>query len=146
MQKLNMQTHVNAIMKTDEFILDECVSQDKLKLLIYDLIMTEIWKKKVLPLLKPSLPKFNTFRSYIAVYHEAVVCNMLEILLYHRTAVDESGEFLVDVVDYAYEKLVRQVGKELQKIKAAGKGKEETVLTPEQKVKKILERTPEEEF
>lgn len=69
LQKLNMQTHVNAIMKTDEFIMDECVSQDKLKLLIYDLVVSEVWKRRVLPLLKHEYAQMNTFRSYIAIYH-----------------------------------------------------------------------------
>lgn len=112
-----MQTHVNAIMKTDEFILEECASHDKLKLLIYDLIVSETWKKKVLPLLKPYYDKMNTFRSYIAVYHEAVVCNLLEILMYYRTAIDVSGDFLIDLVEYSHSKLVAQIGKEIKKAK-----------------------------
>lgn len=40
-------------MKTDELILEWCVTKDKLKVLIYDLVMTDIWKQKVLPFLKP---------------------------------------------------------------------------------------------
>ena len=47
-----MQLHVNAIMKNDEYILEQCIVQDKFKVLIYDLIMTNVWKTKVLPLLK----------------------------------------------------------------------------------------------
>ncbi len=47
-----MQLHVNAIMKNDEYILEECVTQDKFKTLIYDLILTSTWKQKILPLIK----------------------------------------------------------------------------------------------
>lgn len=130
-----MQTHVNAIMKTDEFILEECASHDKIKLLIYDLIVSETWKRKVLPLLKHDYEKMNTFRSYIAIYHEAVVCNLLEILMYYRTAIDVSGDFLIDLVEYSHSKLVAQIGKEIKKAK--DRTQKET-LTPEQKVKKIL--------
>jgi hypothetical protein len=83
----------------------------------------------------------NTFRSYIAIYHEAVVCNLLEILMYYNTAVMESGDLLIDIIDWAYEKLAKQVGREVQKLRQ--KGKEEEKLTAEQKVKKILERSPE---
>lgn len=80
----------------------------------------------------------NTFRSYIAVYHEAVVANLLEILLYYNTAVMESGgDLLVDVIDWAYGKLVRQVGIEIQKLKQRP---EKEPLTPEQKVKQVLEQ------
>ena len=53
LQKLNMQLHVNALMKNDEYILEECIAEDKFKTLIYDLIMTATWKEKVLPLLVP---------------------------------------------------------------------------------------------
>ena len=35
---------------------------------------------------------------------------MLEVLMYHKTAVDESGEFLVEVIDYCYKKIMRRVG------------------------------------
>ena len=72
-----MQTHVNALMKTDEVILEECVTMDKLKVLIYDLVVTDVWKQKVLPLLKPEMPSLNSFKVYMSIYHEAVVCNLL---------------------------------------------------------------------
>lgn len=52
LQKLNMQLHVNAIMKNDEFILEELVVQDKYHLLIIELLVTAVWKKRVLPLIK----------------------------------------------------------------------------------------------
>jgi len=31
-------------MKSDEFIMDTCVSFDKLRVLIYDLICADVWK------------------------------------------------------------------------------------------------------
>lgn len=43
-QKLNMQAHINAMMRSDEFIMEACCTFDKVKPLIYDLIMTEMWK------------------------------------------------------------------------------------------------------
>ena len=52
LQKLNMQLHVNAIMKNDEYILEELIVNEKFKTLIYDLIVTATWKDKVLPLVK----------------------------------------------------------------------------------------------
>jgi hypothetical protein len=61
--------------------------------------------------------------------------------MYYNTAVMESGDLLIDIIDWAYEKLAKQVGREVQKLRQ--KGKEEEKLTAEQKVKKILERSPE---
>ena len=40
LQKLNMQLHVNAIMKNDEFILEEMIVQEKYQILIIDLLIT----------------------------------------------------------------------------------------------------------
>lgn len=47
---------------------------------------------------------------------------------------------LIDVIDWAYDKLVRQVGREIQKIKQRPARQEK--LTPEEKVKKVIERKP----
>ncbi len=69
LQKLNMQLHVNAIMKNDEYILEELVVNDKFKLLIYDLIVTATWKEKVLPLIKEDVSKMNSLKVYLALYH-----------------------------------------------------------------------------
>lgn len=48
----------------------------------------------------------STFRSYIAIYHEAVIVNVLEIIMYHRTAVESADDYLYEMIDYCYRKLV----------------------------------------
>ena len=40
------------------------------------------------------------------MYHEATVCNLLEIILYHRTACENSQDSLVELIDYCYRKLI----------------------------------------
>ena len=57
----------------------------------------------------------------MAVYHEAVVCNILEILMYYRTAVDESQECLIEIIDYAYGKLVKKVSANIAGSKKSSK-------------------------
>lgn len=64
-----MQLHVNAIMKNDEYILEECVTQDKFKMLIFDLIVAATWKREVLPNMKNHLPQLNSLKLYLALYH-----------------------------------------------------------------------------
>jgi len=75
LQKLNMQLHVNALMKNDEYILEECVTMDKFKPMIYDLIVSSTWKKQVLPHIQ--IEKANSLKLHFAIYHEVVVCNIL---------------------------------------------------------------------
>jgi hypothetical protein len=117
LQKLNMQLHVNALMKNDEYILEECVAADKFKVLIYDLIMTSTWKEKVLPLIKQDAAQLNSLKIYMALYHEAVICNILEVLMFHRTAIDESGDFLIEIIDYCYRKISKQVADSMRRRK-----------------------------
>lgn len=62
-----MQAHINAIMRSDEFIMESLVTFDKIKPLIFDLLVTEVWKLKVLPILKPDIIKISSFRSYMTV-------------------------------------------------------------------------------
>lgn len=54
-------------MRSDEFIMESLVTFDKVKLLIFDLLVTEVWKQKVLPILKPEIIKISSFRSYMTV-------------------------------------------------------------------------------
>ena len=61
------EAHVNALMRSDEFIMESCVTFDKIKLLIYDLIMSEMWKQYVYPHLKNHFAEISTLRSYTAI-------------------------------------------------------------------------------
>ncbi len=115
LQKLNMQLHVNAIMKNDQFILEELLVQDKFQLLIIDLLISSVWKKRVLSLLKSEISSFNSLKVYLAVYHEAVVCNMLQVMLYHYTAIKQSKSLLIEIIDYCYKKITPQIGKSVHK-------------------------------
>lgn len=70
------------------------------------------------------------------VYHEATLCNLLEIILYHRTACENSQDSLVELIDYCYRKFLflTSYGE-----KREGKAREDDP-------KKVLERTPKEDL
>ena len=51
MEKLNVQAHKNAINSSEEYVSESLVTFDRVKTLIYDLLVTEAWKDKVFPLL-----------------------------------------------------------------------------------------------
>jgi len=40
----------------------------------------------------------------MALYHEASVTNLLEVVLYHRTACENADDVLVELIDYCYRK------------------------------------------
>jgi len=39
---------------------------------------------------------------------------MLEVMLYHYTAVKESRELLIEIIDYCYKKITPQIAKAVQ--------------------------------
>lgn len=40
------------------------------------------------------------------MYHESSVCNLLEVMLYHRTACENSEDALVELIDYCARKFI----------------------------------------
>eukprot|EP00928_Gymnodinium_smaydae_P002100 TRINITY_DN10738_c0_g1_i1.p1 TRINITY_DN10738_c0_g1~~TRINITY_DN10738_c0_g1_i1.p1 ORF type:complete len:640 (+),score=174.28 TRINITY_DN10738_c0_g1_i1:126-2045(+) len=120
-EKLNWTAHNQAKDGLDEFVVDQINTLEKGPQLVYDLILIELWKDKIWPLVKSGISKFSSLRTYIPVYHEASICNLIEICLFHRTTCEEMGDALVDLVDFCVRKLrhllatpnselVRQVG------------------------------------
>jgi hypothetical protein len=81
--------------------------QDKVKDLIYDLIVSEAWKHFVFPLLKEHLLALSSMKAYILLYHEAVVCNLLEIMLFHKITCEAADDALLELIDYCYRKLIK---------------------------------------
>lgn len=104
-EKLNWTAHNQAKEGLDEFVVDQFNMAQKVPILIFDLVLVEVWKEKIYPLILSHIAKLSSLRSYIPVYHEATVINLLEILLFHRTTCEEAGDALVDLVDYCYRKL-----------------------------------------
>ena len=102
-----MQAHCNAMLRSDEYVMESFCTFDKIKILIYDLLMTEVWKENILPLMKSKLCVASSFRSYTSVYHEAVLCNLIEILFFHKSSVECGEEYLIDLIEYCYRKLVK---------------------------------------
>ena len=67
MDRLNIQAHKNAMNSTDEYVMEAFVTFDKMKVLIYDLLLSEVWKQKLHSLLIEPLKTCNTVRSYMTV-------------------------------------------------------------------------------
>lgn len=105
MEKLNWTAHSQAKEGFDEYVVDQFNTSEKVPLLVYDLMLIEVWKEKIWPLVKSKIAKFSSLRTYIPVYHEATLTNLLEVCLFHRTTCEEAQDALVDLVDYCIRKL-----------------------------------------
>lgn len=77
-----------------------------MELLIKDLLTAETWKLKVFPLLHKQVAELSSIKSYMCMYHEASICNLLEVMLYHKTACESSEDALVEIIDYCYRKFL----------------------------------------
>eukprot|EP00775_Hariotina_reticulata_P002321 gene2321-2629_t len=81
-QKLNLQAHHNAQTHSDEFVLQLLVSCDKMSVLVQELLVIEAWKERLYPLLSQHLADVvDSATSYLVLYHEAAVANLLETAL-----------------------------------------------------------------
>lgn len=107
--RLNLQAHINAAMRGDEYIMESLATFDKVKTLIEELLISEIWKDNLLPLLKTHILDNASMKGYLVLFHEAVLANLLENICFHRTAVDAAGEHLIELMDYCYRYLSKMV-------------------------------------
>ena len=106
LDRLNIQAHKNAIGSSDEFVMEGFCTHDKMPFIVKDLLTAEVWKSNVLPLIVEDVAKLSTIKSYMCVYHEASVVNLLEVMLYHKTACESSEDALVELIDYCYRKFL----------------------------------------
>lgn len=76
----DLQAHHNAATHSEEFVVELLVSLDKMGTLVQNLLVIEAWKQMVLPHLKKHLAnKVEPTMSYIVLYHECAVANLLEV-------------------------------------------------------------------
>ena len=107
LDRLNMQAHHDAQSCSDEFIKEELVVQDRLSFLVVELVVTEAWQDRALPLLRSHLAEhIDPVLVYQLLYHEAVVSNLLEVILHHPDAAEAlSEEAALELCDWCARKL-----------------------------------------
>ncbi|XP_046882428.1 zinc finger MYND domain-containing protein 10 isoform X1 [Hypomesus transpacificus] len=113
LEKLNMQAILNASAAQEEFIKELLVSHGKIPILVHEMILVEIWKQNVFPILC-QLQDFNpksTFPLYMVIHHEATIINLLETVMFHKDSCEAADDSLHDLVDYCHRKLTLLVGR-----------------------------------
>ena len=114
-EQLNLLAHNAATTNSDNFVLSSLLTHDKLPVILHLLLATEAWREQVLPEILGSLAALveppeqggqgrgghgSCMRAYFIMHHESVLCNLLEVLLYHDYAAQALGDGLIDLVDY----------------------------------------------
>jgi len=107
-EMLNIQAHQNAAMNQDEYVATTMISYQKVEVIVKELVTVEVWKSKVVPLIKEEIIQAtkDSLKPYLIHYHEATLCNLLECILYHKDAVIYMEEsIMTELVDYCQRKL-----------------------------------------
>lgn len=105
LEKLNIQAHVEAMSRHDETVVDAVVQHEKVETIVHELLVIEAWKEKIFPLLIDHFSPVTALKAYIVLYHEATLCNLLEVLLYHASVCEAGGDAMVELVDYCARKI-----------------------------------------
>lgn len=111
-----------------------------MELLVKDLITAETWKNKIFPLIHKEVAQLSSIKSYMCMYHEASICNLLEVMLYHKTACESSDDALVEIIDYCHRKFIAL------NQKAEGMANDRKEPAKQVDPKALLNMTPEQEL
>lgn len=103
LERLNMQSIKNALLGGEDFILETFVQYEKIKDLITELYLSWAFKKYIYPKIAKEIIDINSVKTYIILYHEAVIVNLLENFFFHVTACTTAEEHIVDIIEYCYE-------------------------------------------
>jgi len=102
-ERVNMQSIKNALLGGEDFILETFVQFEKIKDLISELYLSWGFKKYIYPKIDKEILEINSVKTYIILYHEAVIVNLLENFFFHVTACTTADEHIVDMIEYCYD-------------------------------------------
>jgi zinc finger MYND domain-containing protein 10 len=103
-EKLNRLVHNQAINNEDEEITRVLCESDLIPVLVERLLVIRFWKDKVLPLLIDDCSTSFT-KGYLPIYHELVIVNLLEVLFFHREAVESGEERFSELIEYLFNRI-----------------------------------------
>ena len=124
-QRLNLLAHDAVARDSDNYVLEQLVSHDKLGVMCHELLVVEAWRERVLgdaEVLRHVAGNFG-IRGYHAAFHEAAIMNLLEVVLYHDYAAQACGDLLVELVDYCVRRVRWLIA---HTMRSAAGGEEET--------------------
>lgn len=99
-KQLTIQSVIQALSKREETVKEALITFDKLKVLVHDLILVELWRENILPELAKDNEFHQTFTIYPILYHECTCINLLETVLYHSESAETLDDAVFDLTDY----------------------------------------------
>jgi hypothetical protein len=102
--KLNIQAHINAMTRGEEYVMESISTFEKMPVLLHELLLSNIWKREILTRITVKVAQCG-IKGYISIFHENLVLNLIEIVCFHKTALMALDHYIVDLVDYCYDKI-----------------------------------------
>eukprot|EP00731_Ephydatia_muelleri_P034083 Em0047g2a len=110
LEKLAIQAVYNLTQQVDEFVKEFLISHNKIPVLAHELLSVELWKSNVFPLmLEDSNEPKTGFPTYLVLYHEATLVDLLQAALYYQESCGEVEGCIIDLVDYCHRRLTELV-------------------------------------
>ena len=106
-EQLNCQAHYNTSQdKNSDFVTEALLSEDKVSILIHELLVMEQWRTRVYPLIRDDLLTKNPTCVYTLLYYESVLANLLELVFWHEEGITRADDDLLEVLDYLWRNIV----------------------------------------
>lgn len=105
--KLNQQCVLEARTEgREEVTRDLIVQHGKTKVLVQDVFSVFMWRKNILP----KLEQQDSILVYSIGYHELVLVNFLELILYNGNGCESLDDHALDLVDYSVQSVTQLIG------------------------------------
>ena len=107
LNKINMQVVKNILSGTEDQIMEQFIQYDKFKPLIEELFTMNVFKQCVYPHIVTEMANLSSIKSYLVLYHEACIVNLIENFVYSITACEAAADYIVDIIEYAYKMITK---------------------------------------
>lgn len=105
--RLNQQCVLEARTEgREELTRDLIVEHGKTPVLVQDLFSVFVWRKQILP----ELTKRDSIVVYSLGYHELILVNLLELIMYHGNGGESLEGTALDLVDYCVQSVTQLIG------------------------------------
>lgn len=105
-ERLNMCTHSNAVQRTDDYVKSFLLEHERLSDLLHELLVMEVWRQRVLPLVKDAVAD-NPTAPYMFCSYEVVLLNLLECICFYEEVVVGFGDDVLELIDYCWRQVYR---------------------------------------
>nr|CCC95421.1 unnamed protein product [Trypanosoma congolense IL3000] len=105
-ERLNMCSHSNAVLKKDDAVKTFLIEHEKLPVLLHELLVMEMWRQRVLPVMKEELSQ-HPAGMYMYVQYEMVLVNLIECIAFHEEVVVALDEDVLELIDYCWRQVSR---------------------------------------